>query len=331
MNMYVGHPSQLSGVEEVSLLKGKGKGTTLLNVNNGNGLFFTLNADRCMDVSRIYLNGTNFGYFSATGYVAPAFYDDKGAGFLKSFTAGFLTTCGLTAVGSPCTDNGEELPLHGRISHTPCDSYNYREDEEQIIIEAVIREATVFGSQMQLERKYVCKKKENVLQIFDKITNIGSSETPCMILYHCNIGYPLLSENAFVNVPNTKVAPRNDHAATDIKNCLNMEKPTQGYEEMCFYFDVKSENGKAGVGIYNPDIKKGLVINYDINALPCFTEWKMMGQKEYVLGLEPGNCTPDGRDVLREKGMLKFLKPGESYETSVSFEFVTEEEKIKNL
>ena len=36
-----------------------------------------------------------------------------------------------------------------------------------------------------------------------------------------------------------------------------------------------------------------------------------MGAGDYVLGLEPGNCTPDGRNVLREKKLLKFLKSGE--------------------
>lgn len=43
-----------------------------------------------------------------------------------------------------------------------------------------------------------------------------------------------------------------------------------------------------------------------------FVEWKMMGVRDYVLGLECGNCYPDGRDVMRERGMLKFLDPGET-------------------
>ena len=43
----------------------------------------------------------------------------------------------------------------------------------------------------------------------------------------------------------------------------------------------------------------------------------MMGQHDYVLGLEPGNCTPDGRDVLRREGRLQFLQPGEVRQFSV--------------
>jgi len=46
----------------------------------------------------------------------------------------------------------------------------------------------------------------------------------------------------------------------------------------------------------------------------------MMGYRDYVLGLEPGNCHPDGRDVMRKQGKLKFLQPGEAvtYEVTVT-------------
>ena len=63
-------------------------------------------------------------------------------------------------------------------------------------------------------------------------------------------------------------------------------------------------------------------MTFDTKELTCFTEWKMMGEKEYVLGLEPGNCTPDGRDVMRKKGMLEFLKPDEEKVHHIIFTFV---------
>ena len=53
------------------------------------------------------------------------------------------------------------------------------------------------------------------------------------------------------------------------------------------------------------------------SKLDGFVEWKMMGVRDYVLGLECGNCYPDGRDVMRKTGMLKFLKPGEAVDYHV--------------
>ena len=76
---YYGHESQLFGVEEVRLQGGKGDGMRLLQVRNGKGLEFTVSADRCADISRLIFRGENCGFFSANGYVAPAYYDDMEA------------------------------------------------------------------------------------------------------------------------------------------------------------------------------------------------------------------------------------------------------------
>lgn len=320
MNKYIGHPAQISGVEELILAKGKGKGMTLLQVRNGLGLEITLLADRAMDIARVTFKGNNLGYFSPCGYVAPGFYDNRGTGFLKSFTAGFMTTCGLTAVGSPCTDNGEELPLHGTIANTPCENYSYEATESEITVKAQVRDAAIFAHQLILEREYRISKTENKVLLCDKIKNIGSAEAPLEVLYHCNIGYPLLSENTVLDIPASVTEPRNDHAKKGLSDCLKMEKPQRGYEEMCYYHTLSQ--GK--VSAYSPDIKKRVTISFDTAELPCFVQWKMMGEHDYVLGLEPGNCLPDGRDVMRQKGMLEFLKPDEEKRHHIAFCFTEE-------
>ncbi len=328
MNKYTGHPSQLCGVEEVTLAKGRGKGMTLLEIRNGKGLRLTLSADRCMDISRLSVGEVNMGFFAPCGYAAPAFYDNCGTGFLKSFTAGFLTTCGFANAGSPCTDEGEELPLHGTVSNLPCESYSYEETETEIIVRAEVRDASLFGKKYLLHRKYICSKTENKLTIRDSVENIDTVTLPCMLLYHFNMGYPLLSEKAEVQIPSHSVKPRNEHAAEDLENCLVMEKPQRGYEERCYYHDVQARDGRASVGIFNPDAECGLVMTFGKDTLDCFTEWKMMGEGEYVLGLEPSNCTPDGRAADRKCGVLKFIAPGECYETEIELSFTKEKIKL---
>ena len=314
MNRYIGHPSQLYGIEEHKLCGGKADGMRLLEINNGNGLMLTVSADRCGDISRLSYKGRNLGFFSPCGYVAPQYYDDKGAGFLKSFTAGFLTTCGLCAVGSPCNDNGEELPLHGTIGHTPAENVMYYEEDGVLHVKLTIRAAAIFSNKLVLTREYIIPTDKNEITLKDTVKNVGFEESPYMILYHFNMGYPLLSENAIVTVPNKGIAPRSGTPAEKIATALVMEKPQDGFCEQCFYFDVTEGVAK----IYNPDIKLGVSINYNKAELPYFTEWKMMGAGDYVLGLEPGNCTPDGRDVLREKKLLQFLKSGEEKSQTIT-------------
>lgn len=319
MNKYIGNTSQLYGVDEFRLSGGRADGMRMLCVRNGKGLEFWVSLDRCADVSRLSLKGDNFSFISACGYVSPQYYDNNGLGFLKSFTAGFCTTCGLVAVGSPCNDNGEELPLHGTISNTPCDSFGYWINDDNIHIKAIIRDAHIFSHKLVLEREYVVSLSENKYTMTDIVKNIGSTESPFEIMYHCNIGYPLLSENAQINIPSINVTARNEHSETGIDKWMIAEKPQSDYEEMCFYHKF-SDLGE--VSIYNPDISKGMKMTFDTKELKCFTQWKMMGEYDYVMGLEPGNCTPDGRDVMREKGMLEFIKPGECKKQSLTFEFI---------
>lgn len=315
---YLGHDSQLNAVEEVCLRGGRGDGMRLLQVRTAAGLEFSVSADRCADLSRVIFKGDNLGWFSPCGYVAPAYYDRNGTGFLRSFTAGFLTTCGLTAVGAPCVDQGEMLPMHGTISNAPCDRIWWEETDETLIIHAVVTDAEIFREKLRLERTITCGKLEAQITICDTVTNIGDTVAPLMLLYHMNLGYPLLSERAVVHIPSSTVVPRDADAAKGIKHWQQIEPPQRGFAEQCFYHTFD----QAGcASIYNPDIQKGLEITFDTAQLPCFTQWKMMGVRDYVLGLEPGNCTPDGRDVMRSQGRLQEIGPGETRNFTVQLRF----------
>jgi len=315
MNEYIGHETQLFGVEEHRLIGGRGDGMRLLQVNNGRGLMFTISLDRAGDISRLYYNGINLGFFAPCGYVSPQYYDDNGFGFLKSFTAGFFTTCGLTAVGTPCNDEGEELPLHGTISHIPAENISYSVENNKIIIRFTVRDARLFGHKLLLRREYECPLDKNEITMRDTVENIDFIDTPYLILYHINMGYPLLSENSKITIDSNAIKPRDDNAKKGLNNALVIEKPQPIYDEQCFYYQMNSGYAK----IFNPDLKFGLSVNYNINELPEFTEWKLMKSGEYVLGLEPGNCNPDGRDVLRKQGKLKNLKPGEKITQTLIF------------
>ena len=307
MLKYVGHQSQLYGVEEHRLCGGKGDGMRLFEVNNGRGIMFTISADRCGDISRIYFNGKNLGFFAPCGYVSPQYYDKDGFGFLKSFTAGFITTCGLTNVGAPCNDDGEELPQHGTIANIPAENVNYWIDDDAIHVKLTVRDAALFSHKLVLTREYICSLNENEIVIKDSVKNIDDKESPFAMLYHMNIGYPLLSENAEVTIKNKGISARSEISKQGIDKALVMEKPQPCIDEQCFFYDLE----EGLVKIYNPDIKTELSISFNLEELPYLTEWKLMNQGQYVLGIEPGTCTPRGRIGLRESGELLFLKPGE--------------------
>ncbi|MBP5244661.1 MAG: aldose 1-epimerase family protein [Succinivibrio sp.] len=316
MNPYIGHESQLYGVEEHRLVGGKGDGMRLFEVHNGKGIDLTISADRCADISRLRFKGQNLSYMTACGYVAPAYYDSIGANWLNSFTAGFLTTCGFQNVGIPNEDEGEELPLHGSIGNTPAENIYYREEGDELCIYATVKDETIFGRKLVLKRKISVSTKENVIVITDRILNTGDKDEQVGILYHMNMGYPLLDEDSIITIPSNQVIARNAHAQEDIQNWMKVEKPTPHYEERCYYHYFKDEKGYAS--IEQPKSGMKLEISYDAKSLDHFVQWKMMGVRDYVMGLECGNTLPEGRAEMRKRGQLKFVKPGESLEYKVT-------------
>jgi len=164
INPYIGNSAQLAGVEEYRLVGGKGDGMRLYHAFNGAGTEITFSPDRNGDITRLRFRGINMSYLSPCGYVAPAYYEDTGSNWLKSFTAGFLTTCGLQAVGSPCVDEGEELPLHGSIANQPCAYSYWEEDAKAIRLHFITRDEVIFGRKLVLRRtvtlsKEACKQK----------------------------------------------------------------------------------------------------------------------------------------------------------------------------
>lgn len=313
---HAGDFSQIFGFKDYTLNGGKSQGVRAIDVKNGSGLEFTVLPDRAMDIAWLSYKGCNLSYISKTGIVSPTYFNEAGTGFFRNFYAGFLTTCGLQNVGSPGRENGEQLGLHGRISNTPSEAVSYdtewNEGYPTLKVKGNMREAKVFGEYLTLDREIVTTCGENKITIRDKVENNGFRTEPIMLLYHFNLGYPLLDENAYLEIPSIKITPRDDEAAKGIEKFNVLQGPTPDYAEQVFYHDVKAKNdGTTCVSLLNEELGLGVAIRFNKNELFNVTQWKQMGEGEYVLGIEPCNCFVEGREDSKNKGVLEYLQPGE--------------------
>ena len=94
-----------------------------------------------------------------------------------------------------------------------------------------------------------------------------------MIVYHCNLGYPLLSNNSEIFIPSTNVHARNTHAQEGIDVWMKVENPNPDYEEMRYYHDMKKdENNMSTAAIFNSDINMGFAIEFDTDSLNHFVQ-----------------------------------------------------------
>ena len=305
----VGDMTQLAGAMRMEYAEGRAKGTAAIEVRNGSGLRFIVLPDRGMDIAYAELNGVPFSYIGKTGVVAPAHYDEPD--FLRSFTAGLLTTCGLTYMGAGGEDQGEQLGLHGRAANIPAEDVSVFQDwvddeHYEIRITGRIRECAVFGCDMAMTRTIITRMGENTITIHDEIENRGFQPTPLMVLYHMNFGYPLISADTVLETDCTGLRPRTEEAAAGLADACRFSDPIHGYQEQVFFRDAA---GDSYATLTNPTLGMQMRLDFSGDTLPYLVEWKMMGEQEYVVGIEPGTYPPHGRGVARERGELLFLDP----------------------
>lgn len=320
---YLGSIQQLAGIKSYTYNSGKENGIKAFMVNNGSGMEFEVLADRGMDIGLTRFKGMPISFFSKNGMVSPYLHEDTEQGFFRSFIPGMLTTCGITSMGTACIDEGIPLGVHGRQSNTPAEDVSiYQEWENNCFVMKLrgkIAETQFFGAHMVLTREITCHMGENLIRIHDIVENKGYEDTPIMMLYHINFGFPLLSESAVLYTSeNTIITPRTERAAKGIDKCYVFEAPKHRYKEQVFYHTYpESSSRNAVAGIYNQDLSIGGFVRFKKDTLPYLVEWKQMGEGDYALGLEPGTWCCEGRAEARKRKELKLLAPSECMEFDI--------------
>lgn len=314
---YIGNLSQIGGCRNYTLNDGWGRGMRATDINTGAGLQFTVLPDRGMDISLASFKGTNLVYLTCNGETHPAYFEPEGIGWLRTFAAGLLTTCGLTYLGPPTIDEGETLGLHGRYSTLPAKQFadfsGWVGDEYHLTVKGIVEEGFLFGKKLRMEREITSVSGENRIRMTDTITNFGSAASPYTILYHMNFGYPLLSDSAELIIDPAESLPRDADAVPGINEFRNFIKPQQSYPEQVFFHTMKGDQeANTSVKLQNKMLGIAVSLHFNTMQLPYLMEWKMMGEGEYVIGLEPANVLCKSRNVLREEGKLPMLQPGET-------------------
>jgi hypothetical protein len=312
---------QLASIRRLVLDDGKGRGTRVIDVNNGSGLAFTVWPDRGMDIGQTSYQNVPLAWLSRNGAVAPHFYESEGLEWLRTWGGGLLTGCGLSNVGGPVEANGERHGLHGRLSHIPAEAVNTcsgwtADGRFEQTVSGCVRQSKVFGENLLLTRRITTELGEASITVRDMIENQGYTSTPLMLLYHLNFGWPLVDEGARLETLPHEVTPQNEHAATGAGVWAEMTAPVPGFREQVYYHTLPADShGLASIRLANPRLGFGVTVSYRTEELPHLIQWKMMGQGEYVMGLEPANCYPEGQTRMAGRNMLRHIGPGETVET----------------
>ena len=278
MDGRISNLEQIASLRRYTLTEGTEAGLDVIDCDNGR-IRFLINVDKACDLMQLYHLGQNVSFISKNGFTK------RETPFLSRFEGGMLYTCGLDSVGAR-----DGFEVHGTLHNMRARILRAEVDESQITVEAVIRDTALFGKSLALRRTITSALGSDRVRIEDSLINEGHLEESYCVLYHINLGYPMLDEGATLTVDAESIQPRTSWSKENQGAMLCAEMPVPGQEECCYFLKLRSPEAT----VTNQRLGKRFTLTYSGDTLPCFVEWRSMASGDYALGLEPATTELDG-------------------------------------
>jgi hypothetical protein len=327
----VGHRSQLGGVRLMTSDNGPSRGVRLLEFRTGTGFVFEVAVDRGMDVGRAEFCGASLAWMPPTLLPGPWFFEQQTEfGWLRTALGGLNNTCGLVHIGNPETTDvahyhfparpEERYGVHDRAAMIPAELVliNERWEGDRLILEAAgrVTQAQAYGENLVMTRTYRAELGRSAFVMEDVVENRGFLPAEHMLLYHFNIGFPIVDEGSELIAPFAE-PPELLFGKADLDDPASWARfiaPKRNWVQQTFSHRMAPDGqGLVRVAIVNPKLGPGgtgVAVTYDQRAMPRYIEWRMMAEGQYAVGIEP--CTNGfGRSSVKAAGELIILEPGD--------------------
>ena len=303
------------------LSSGCSAGLYCLSIDTGK-VIVTILPDRGMGIWKCWSDKIEFGWQSpVAGPIHPSFvpvHDSTGIGWLEGFDE-LLVRCGLHSNGAPeFAENGTvRFPLHGRIANLPAHQLDIQVDVENGIMDVigVVRESRFLVYSLELQTRYRFRVDSPIVEIVDTVTNRSSQPGSMQLLYHINVGQPILQSGSTVHSAYRDLAPRDARAAESIDGWNQCDGPVGGYQEQVYFIDpIADAQYWSEALLASSDSTLGFAVHFDTRTLPYMSLWKNTAAVEdgYVVGLEPATGFPNTRSFEERNGRVVVLQGGES-------------------
>ena len=306
----VGHHQQVGGLRRVRRTEGVEDGSDVIELRTGGGLELDILVSRGLDLGASWYQGRPLSWLSAAGFAHPALRESLPGGFERAFGGGLLTTCGLSNVGNANTDQGTEHAQHGRAATTPAFDVSIQQDwqgdEFYMTVRGKTREATLYGDQLEKTRTLRAQLGLAGLELEDRIENIGARPAGVLLLYHLNLGWPVIGPDSTLRLPTS----RQRAILGDPSGWATLQAPDAAFAVGVIEHDLSPEaDGWVRVQLQSPGLRFQMAYSANLSR---FTQWRQFGHGDHVLGLEPGTVGVLGRAAERAAGTLPLpLVPGE--------------------
>ena len=326
---YIGHENQLLTARRVTFRDGMSQGVQVIELRNSQGLYATCVEDQCLNLFDFSYKGVNFAFQVKNGLVSARYFNGGASEFNFYWPAGMMYTCGLTNVGAGgLMKDGLFYPDHGRIGVMPAQDVAIHRDDEGVTITGTVHDGGLATYHLELQRSIRFPANGKRIVYEDTIINREPQSVEFAILYHTNIGYPLLSPKS--RVVKGKGPGYDVHNQAPLpENWATCAEPGDHKDEELFsHGNTPDADGYGYAAMINDELGLGFYIKYHMENLPWLAHWKNMCTHDYVVGLEPGNNQVLGRDRERANGTLQTIQGYEKKHYRVEFGVLDGAEEI---
>lgn len=308
----------------VTLGDGAQRGVRVLELRSGGGLEAEVIVDRSFDLGRVALGGTTVSWHGHGGYRNAALVDpfaEAGQGWLTGMS-GLLMTCGFDHIRQPEEEPafdaplhptpGIAYPLHGGGAQQPARLVGYGIDEggdrPTIWAEGEVTQSMMFRGALRLHRRIEMPLGGRGLSLTDTVTNIGPTPRPAMMLYHFNLGHPLVDRDSALSFDPAEdlwqSGPHDPRAPFG-------EPPEVPVSELSVHRQA-GQDGWARCRLHNPESGLSAQVGYATDTLPYLQLLRVRGQGYNLVGIEPCTNRHRSRKDARDAGEMPMLSPGDS-------------------
>lgn len=335
--------AQFAGVRLMTLGDGVERGIRLLEFRTGTGLRFTVLVDRALDIADCEYRGAAMGWNSPAGFRHPGLHEYEGEGglaWLRSFS-GLIVTCGLDHILFMHSQDAAhynyphrktvDSSIHGRVSTIPARLSGYGEvwdgDECTLYCEGIVQQSTVFGEDLHLIRRIEAKVGGNEILLKDRVVNHGFCRTPHMLLYHINVGHPVLAEGSRYLAPiahTVWAAHAESYQAQGVGYRTAPPPQLPFHEQVWEHWLAADGDGQVPVALVNDGFDGGRGLGFVVETrkseFPCQFQWQSYQAGQYAMGIEPATNHVLGKPFAAERDELIWLEHGEerSYTTRLA-------------
>ena len=264
--------------------------------------------------------------------------EPSGLGWLDGFNE-MLVRCGLESNGAPQHDQQGQLqyPLHGRIGNLPASGCSVEMDDDagEIRLTGIVEESRFHFRRTWLTTTMTLHSSSpNQVQIRDEVENKSNRPSDFQLLYHINIGQPILEAGAEFVAPYSMVCPRNEHAASGMEKWTEYLESDPKFQEQVYFMKLAGDSdNRTKALLHNANKSMGFSVGFQTDQLPFFSLWKnTVGKNDgYVTGLEPAVNFPNRRSYEEKHGRVVPLASAESKTFDLTLGFQRSESAVNSV